>query len=87
MTWQEIRQRYPQRWLVLEGFEAYSAGGHWVVPRLEVIAVFADDWKPAWEHYKQLHHADRFRDYYVLHTAREELNIGVLDQFGRVVTE
>jgi hypothetical protein len=87
MNWQEIRQQYPHRWLVLEGFGAYADGANWVVPRLEVIAGFDDDWKAAWEHYKALHQAEKFRDYYVLHTDREELDIGVIDAFGRIVDE
>jgi hypothetical protein len=52
-----------------------------------VIEAFADDWKPAWELYKKLHHEDKWRDYYFLHTDREQLNIGVMDEFFRVVTE
>jgi hypothetical protein len=87
MTWEEIRQQYPHRWLVLEGFGAYADGAKWIVPRLEVIEAFADDWKPAWELYKKLHHEDKWRDYYFLHTDREQLNIGVMDEFFRVVTE
>jgi hypothetical protein len=54
---------------------------------LETVGVFEDDWKPAREHYKRLHHADREREYYLLHTDREELNIKVLDAFWRKVTE
>ena len=51
----------------------------------QVIADFGADWKPAWERYKALHHADPQREYYMLHTDREVLDIGVIDSFGRVV--
>jgi len=52
-----------------------------------VVEEFADDSKAAWAHYLKLHHADKHREYYVLHTDRVELNIGVMDTFRRVVTE
>jgi len=39
----------------------------------------------AWEIYEKAHQADLNREYYVLHTDREELNIGIIDAFGRVV--
>ena len=87
MNWQEIRERYPHRWLVVEAYGAYTEGAQRVANQLEVVGEFGDDWKPAWERYKRLHSADRRREYYVLHTDRPELNIGVMDMFRRIVTE
>ncbi len=87
MNWQEICEKYPHCWLVVEAYDAYTQGAKRVIDHLEVVGMFQSDWKPAWEHYKQLHHADRDREYYVLHTDRAELNIGVLDSFGRKVIE
>lgn len=84
MDWSQIRQHYPGQWVVVEAFDAYTEGDQRVIPRLEVIGVH-DDWRSAWEHYKQLHHADRLREYYMLHTDRTELDIGVMDGFRRVV--
>lgn len=49
--------------------------------------MFEDNPKPAWEHYKRLHHADKWREYYVLHTDRQELNIAVMDEIRRIVKE
>lgn len=86
MNWQELRQRYPHRWVVVEAFGAYTNQGQRVIPHLELVADFAADWKPAWERYKALHHADKQREYYVVHTDREQLDIGVIDTFGRVVS-
>lgn len=87
MNWQEIRAQYPHRWLVCEAIGAYTEGAERVIPRLEVVGAFDDDWHPAWAHFKQLHAEDKWREYYVLHTDREALNIGVIDAFGRVVIE
>ena len=78
MTWQEIREKYPHRWLVVEAIGAYTEGAKRVINHLEVVGVFGDDWKEAWEHYEKVHSADRCREHLVLHTDREELNIGVL---------
>ncbi|MCQ3929054.1 MAG: hypothetical protein DPW16_01225 [Chloroflexi bacterium] len=83
MNWQEIRRQYPKRWLLLEAIGAYSEGEKRVIPELKIIEVFGDDWHEAWEAYKTLHSANRQRELYFLHTDREELNIGVLDIFGR----
>lgn len=87
MTWQEIREKYPHRWLVVEAYNAYTVKGKRVINHLEVVGMFGDDWKPAWEHYERLHCAARDREYYVLHTDREELNIEVQDAFRRRVNE
>lgn len=85
MNWQQIREQYPHCWLVMEAINAFTQGSERIINHLEVIEVFADDWKPAWEHYKLMHNVNRQREYYVLHTDRPELNIGVLDTFGRIV--
>jgi hypothetical protein len=47
MNWQEIRDQYPHRWLVVEAFDAYTEGAQRIANRLEVVGAFADDWKPA----------------------------------------
>ena len=85
MNWQELRERYPHSWLVVEAYGAYTDNGQRVIPRLELIASFGDDWQAAWGRYKALHHADKQREYYMLHSDREALDIGVLDSFRRVV--
>jgi hypothetical protein len=87
MDWQTIRAMYPSRWLVVEAIDAYTEGNQRVIPHMEVVSVFEDDWHQAWEYYKKVHHEDRWREYYMLHTNRETLNIGVMDMFRRVVSE
>jgi hypothetical protein len=87
MDWQTIRKQYPHRWLVVEAIDARTEGGKRIIDHLEVIETFADDYKPAWQCYLRLHEADRWREYYFLHTDREELNIGVMDEFGRIMDE
>ena len=84
MNWQELRKNYPHSWLVVEAIGAFTENDQRVIPQLDFIAAFGSDWQAAWNHYKMLHRADKYREYYVLHTDRETLDIGILDSFWRV---
>ncbi len=86
MNWQELRKNYPSSWLVVEAVGAFTENNQRVIPHLNFIAAFGSNWQAAWDHYKALHHADKQREYYVLHTDRAMLDIGVLDSFWRVVS-
>ena len=86
MNWQEIREQFPHRWLVVEALDGRTEGGKRVIKQLDVLDSFGDDWQRAWEYYKHVHQVDRMREYYVLHTDRLELDIAVQDAFGRKVT-
>jgi hypothetical protein len=85
MTWQEIRQQHPHSWVLVEALDAFTAGSQRVINDLRLIQTFHASWQEAWEQYKALHKANRDREYYVLHTDRASLDIGVLDTFGWVV--
>lgn len=87
MNWQTIRELYPHRWVVVEAYDGHTQGGKRIINQLEVVGMFEDEWKPAWEHYKRLHHAEKEREYYVVHTDQVELDIGVMDAFGRIVED
>lgn len=85
MTWEEVRNQYPQRWVVVEAINAYTEGGKRITPDLRLVEAFGDDWHDAVERYKQVHEDDKYREYYVLHTNREDLDIGVIDVFGHIL--
>jgi hypothetical protein len=85
MNWQELRENYPSSWLVVEAIGAFTENNQRIIPQLNFIAAFGSDWQAAWDHYKSLHHADKYREYYVLHTDRDTLDIGILDSFGCIV--
>ncbi|GIK66076.1 MAG: hypothetical protein BroJett018_38700 [Chloroflexota bacterium] len=85
MDWQTIRAEYPNCWVVIEALDAYTSGTQRIVENLEVIGVFGSDFVPAWEHYKSI--TDGVREFYVVHTARPELNIGIMDSFHRIPSE
>lgn len=87
MDWQEIRRRHPHRWLVVEALEAHTDGAKRIIDSLEIAYVAEADWAEAWARYKAIHQANPSREYYVLHTDRSELDIGVLDIFRRSAVE
>ncbi len=86
MTWQELRTLYPDQWVLIEALESATQSGHRVISLLQLVGDFDNNWYQAWEQYKALHHTDRQREYYVFHTSKETLDIGVIDAFGHILS-
>ena len=74
MQWQDIRQRYPNQWPLVEAITAHSASGKRVLEHLAVIDTFPDS-VTAMKRYTQLHRDAPERELYVFHTSREALDI------------
>jgi hypothetical protein len=74
MKWVDVRQSYPSQWLLVEALTAHSEADQRVLDELAVIDVFGDS-TAAWQRYAQLHHDAADREFYILHTDREHLNI------------
>ena len=74
MKWVDIRQSYPSQWLLVEAIAAHSEEDRRVLEELAVIDAFADS-DAAWRRYSYLHHEAADREFYILHTDREELDI------------
>jgi hypothetical protein len=74
MSWQEIRERHPHQWLLLEAIEAHSSGGQRILESLAVLETYPDGLS-AMRGYSELHGQDPHRELYVLHTDREILEI------------
>ncbi len=72
MKWEEVREHYPQQWLLVEAVEAHSSSGKRVLDELAVIGIFSDSTK-ALRRYVQLHHKSPEREMYVLHTDRAQV--------------
>jgi len=81
MKWAEIRQNYPNQWLLVEVITAHSEDDRRVLEDLAVLYSF-DDSAAAWRRYTQLHHDEADREFYILHTDREELHINERVWFG-----
>jgi hypothetical protein len=81
MEWNQIRQTYPHRWLLVEALAAHSLSGKRILEDLAVGGAFPDA-TTAMTGYKELHHRAPERELYVLHTDREALDIGELKWLG-----
>lgn len=81
MQWQEIRQHYPQQWLLIEAIQAHSESNKRIVDQLAVLDAFPDS-SIAMKRYAELHHDAPQRELYVAHTGRETLEIFERPWFG-----
>jgi hypothetical protein len=75
MQWSEIRERYPRQWLLVEAVEAHSEDRQRILDDIEVLQTFQDS-LAAMNSYKKVHLRNPQREMYVLHTDRQQLDIG-----------
>jgi len=87
MNWQKIRELHPGNWVVVLALDGRTEKGQRIIDQFALMDVCGENWEAAWERYKELHAADIWKEYYVLHTGREELNIRVQDAFRRPVED
>jgi hypothetical protein len=74
MRWADVKATYPNQWLIIEAIEARSEGGRRIVERLAVIETCRDG-AEALSSYRRLHQVYPQREFYFVHTSRDELNI------------
>lgn len=74
MTWDEVRYRFPNEWLVVEAIEAESENSHRFIHRMAVVEVCSDS-PSVMASYRRLHLQFPEREFYFLHTSREHLDI------------
>ena len=74
MDWDEIKQAYPDQWIVIEALEAHSEGGLRVLDHVAVIATCPDG-ESAVDAYRKLHDEFPEREFYFIHTSRATLQI------------
>lgn len=75
MQWSEIRKAYPSQWLIIEALQAHTTSES--QRHLDKIAVIEQpaDGRTAMQRYRQLHQQYPGREFYFVHTSREELDI------------
>ena len=75
MQWFEIRDAYPNEWLIIEALQAHTTTSH--QRQLDKIAVVerCSDGGSAMQSYRHLHQQYPVREFYFVHTSREELDI------------
>lgn len=75
MLWSEIRKAYPDQWLIVEAIEAHTTPNNQrQLEKLTIIEQCADG-KEAFLSYRNLHQQYPQREFYFLHTSREEPDI------------
>ena len=75
MKWQEIREKYPETWLLIEAVEAHTTDEkRRIIDQLSVIDEFAGFFD-AMQLYKKLHRQTPQREMYVVHTINDEIKI------------
>ncbi len=74
MQWKEIREHYPQQWLLVEAIKAHTEEDKRILDNLSVLNIYSDS-TAAMKEYMQLHHETPEREVYILHTSRERLDI------------
>jgi hypothetical protein len=75
MLWAEIKKAYPNQWLVVEALEAHTTPDQ--QRHLERLAVIEScpDGSTAMQRYRWLHQEYPTREFYFVHTSRQELDI------------
>ena len=75
MSWPEIRKSHPDQWLIIEALEAHTTDDHQqALDRMAVIETCIDG-SAALCSYRNLHKEYPRREFYYVHTSREELDI------------
>ncbi|MNM77766.1 hypothetical protein D3C81_896330 [compost metagenome] len=72
MRWDEVQERFPNEWVVLEATKAYSKEGQRFIEEMSVIDSYEDSTK-AMKRYSELHREDPHREYCFFHTSRPEV--------------
>lgn len=74
MKWEQVREQYPEQWVLVEAISAYSKNSIRYLDELSVISHFPDS-TPAWKEYKKLHLAQPTREYYIFHTDHHTIEV------------
>ena len=74
MTWQQVRQHFPEQWLLVEAIESHSEDNRWILDKLAVLNTFPDG-AEAWREYVRLHKLFPQREFLPVHTCKTTLDI------------
>jgi len=74
MKWKDIKDKYPDSWILLEAIEAHSDEGKRVVDKIAVLDKFNNS-DEAMKDYRKIHKKNLERELYVAHTKNENLEI------------
>ena len=75
MEWSAIREAFPDQWLIVEALAAHTTpDGLRVLERVAVLEQYRDG-SEALTRYRRLHQEYPQREFYFVHTSRQELRI------------
>ena len=74
MRWTDIRAQYPNQWLIVDALEAHTENNRRKLDQMTVVELCPDG-ETAYRRYRELRLEHPKREFYFLHTAREELDI------------
>lgn len=74
MQWQQVRASYPNQWLIVEALDAHTDNAQRHLEQLAVIESCQDS-KTAFNHYHEWHKNYPEREFYFVHTNKEQLAI------------
>lgn len=75
MKWDDVRNTYPSRWVVIEAIEAHSEGNKRIIDKIAVIDSFMDGTRNVLLENAKLQRLYSGREIFVVHTSRSELDI------------
>jgi hypothetical protein len=64
VKWSNIRDTYPNRWVLVEALATHSNNHKRTIEEMSVVSEY-DDPKRAWASYKNLHFSEPTREFYV----------------------
>lgn len=76
MVWEEVKKMCPPSWLIIEALEARTEGEDRIIEQLAVVDIFEEETSAnALLKYLKLHKIHPWREFYVVHSLRPELDI------------
>ena len=76
MLWRQVRQAYPDQWLIIEALQAHTdrLTHERILDWIDVIETCLNG-QAAIRRYQELHQQYPYREFYFVHTRREKLEI------------
>lgn len=81
MIWQQVKDSYPDQWVVLEAVEAHNVENKRIFENLSVVDAVTDS-LTAMKKYQSLHKKHPEREFLFACTANEKLDVTVHDWIG-----
>ena len=74
MKWDQVRETYPNKWVIVEAIKAHSEDNQRIVEDLSVYGEYENSMDALKKH-AEMHKQLPNREFYFFHTSRERLDI------------